>query len=302
MASSQILLFQTTEPENVKKRLLRFREAFLRLGPNYEFAIVSFSPKARTEVRTVVLDNARINHYVFGQDAIDTLGYPNKGAARPFKLIPGNCDLMALLFRKAARNHDQYWVVEDDVDYSGDIHNLFSELNTRQGDLLASHLAHGYDDWTYSSMLRSPTGDIKPADTWLIFLTFFRISGAALDTIDRYYRDGWSGHSENMWATILKHAGMQVVDFGGNGKYVADEDRNKHYYGLPNDGFDKNGSFGTMNIRMFAGRRKNVLWHPIKPPKVWVRQNGKRLISIAKWKIAKLGLATPGKSQRANKA
>ena len=71
MASSQILLFQTTEPENVKKRLLRFREAFLRLGPNYEFAIVSFSPKARTEVRTVVLDNVRINHYVFGQDAIE---------------------------------------------------------------------------------------------------------------------------------------------------------------------------------------------------------------------------------------
>jgi hypothetical protein len=91
-----------------------------------------------------------------------------------------------------------------------------------------------------------------------------------------------------MWATILKHAGMQVVDIGGNGKYVAEEDRNKRYYGLPNDGFEKNGSFGTMNIRLRAGRRKDVLWHPIKPFPAWVRQNRKRLISTVQWQLAKL--------------
>lgn len=290
MPKPHILLFQTTDPVTVKKRLLRFREAFLRLGPNHEFAIVSFSAGKKTDVRHVDLDGERIDHYVFGLDAVDTLGYPNKGATRPFKLIPGNCDLIALLFRKAAPQYDQYWVVEDDVEYSGDIHHLLSSLRGRPGDLLATHLAHSYDDWAYSSMLRSPKGDVRPADTWLVFLTFFRINGAALDTIDRYYRAGWSGHSENMWATILKHAGMDVVDFGGNGRYVAEQDRNKHYYGLPNDGFQKNGSFGTMNIRMFAGRRKNVLWHPIKQPKVWVRQNGKRLVSIAKWHMGKLGL------------
>ncbi|MCS0584461.1 hypothetical protein NX784_22980 [Massilia pinisoli] len=290
MAPQQILLFQTTDPVHVKKRLLRFREAFLRLGPNYEFALVSYLPNAKTEVRKVDLDGVRMDHYVFSEDAVDTLAYPIKGAARPFRLIPGNCDLMALLARKAAPQYAQYWVIEDDVEYSGDPYELLASLDGRRGDLLATHLAHGYDGWTYASMLRSPGGDVKPADTWLVFLTFFRISGEALDTIDRYYRDGWSGHSENMWATILKHAGMDVVDFGGNGKYVADEDRNKRYYGLPNDGFQKNGSFGTMNIRLFAGRRKDVLWHPIKPPKVWVRQNYKRVVSIAKWHLGRFGV------------
>ena len=289
MPSPQILLFQTTEPSSFKKRLLRFREAFLRLGPNHEFAIVSFIPGTKTEVRKVVLDGVQMDHYVFSLDAVDMLGYPNKGATRPFKLIPGNCDLIALLLRKAAPRFEQYWFIEDDVEYSGDVYRLFSNLKGRHGDLLATHLAHGHDDWAYSSMLRSPDGKIKPADTWLVFLTFFRVSAAALDTIDRYYRDGWSGHSENMWATILRHAGMRVVDIGGNGKYVADEDRNKRYYGLPNDGFQKNGSFGTMNIRLFAGHRKDVLWHPVKRPKVWMRQNGKRIISIAKWHLDKLG-------------
>lgn len=290
MPTSQILLFQTTDPAGVKKRLLRFRDAFLRLGPDREFAVVSFIPGVKTEVRKVVLNGVHIDHYVFSLDAVESLRYPNKGATRPFKLIPGNCDLITLLFRKAAPQYQQYWVVEDDVDYSGDVQNLFASLDGRSGDMLATHLAHGYDGWAYSSMLRSPKGNTRPVDTWLVFLTFFRISGRALDTIDSYYRNGWSGHSENMWATILKDAGMQVVDFGGSGRYVADQDRNKLYYGLPNDGFEKSGSFGTKNVRLFAGRRKDMLWHPVKRPEVWVRQNYKRLVSVGKWYLGRLGV------------
>lgn len=285
---AQVLLFQTTDPASVRKRLLRFRAAFLKLGPQCRFAAISYTPAARTEVRRIVLDGIEIEHYVYGPDAIDTLGYPVKGAARPFKLIPGNCDLVPLLFRRDQPQYDQYWVVEDDVEYSGDIHTLFAGLDGRPGDLLAAHLARGYEGWTYASMLRAPGTDITPASSWLVFLTFFRVKGAALDLIDRQYRAGWNAHSENAWATILKHGGMTVVDIGGNGEFVAEEDRNRRYYGLANNGFEKGGSFGTMNIRMFAGRRKDVLWHPIKTPKAFLRQTRKRWLSIAQWYLARL--------------
>ena len=291
---AEILLFQTTDPAKVRRRLLRFRQAFLRLGSDHAFALVSYVPGAHTEVRKVVLDGIALDHYVFGPDAIDTLAYPYKGAARPFRLIPGNCDLVALLARKALPDYAQYWVIEDDVEYSGDAHELFAGLAGREGDLLATHLAEGFDDWTYSSMLRSPGGDIAPAQSWLVFLTFFRISGPALDTIDRYYREGWNGHSENMWATILKHAGMRVVDIGGNGKYVAEQDRGLRYYGEAGERFEKNGSFGTMNIRLRAGRRKDVLWHPIKPPAAWLRQTRKRGLSIGRYDLDRLGLGRGG--------
>lgn len=284
----QILLFQTTDPAAVKKRLLRFRAAFLRLGPQCRFAAISYTPNAKTGVRKVVLDGVEIEHHVYGPDAIDTLGYPAKGAARPFKLIPGNCDLPPLLFRRAQPQFAEYWVVEDDVDYSGDLYDLFAGLAGREGDLLAAHLARGEEEWTYSAMLRAPGLDLKPADSWLVFLTFFRISGAALDLIDRYYRDGWTAHSENAWATILKHGGMSVVDFGGAGEFVAEEDRNKRYTGVANDGFAKNGSFGTLNIRLRPGREKDLLWHPIKPPKVWLRQWRKRYVSMAQWYLNRL--------------
>ena len=292
MMAQQILLFQTVDPHSVKKRLMRFRDAFLKLGPNHEFAIVSYLNRAKTEVRKVVLDGVSIDHYVFGLDSINTFTYPNKGVARPFKLIPGNSDLISLSFRKVAPQYEYYWVIEDDVEYSGDMYKLFERLNGRTGDLLATHLARGYEKWAYASAFRSPCGSIKPEDTWLAFLTFFRVSREALDVIDSYYQEGWSGHNENTWATILKHAGLNVVDFGGNGEFVAEEDRNKHYVGLPNDGFEKHGSFGTKNIRLWPGRQKDTLWHPIKRPRVWIRQNGKRMVSIIKWHLSKMGFHT----------
>lgn len=285
--TAHILLFLTTDPVGARKRLLRFRAAFLAQGAHYRFAVVSFTPSAASSVRRLALDGIEIEHHVYGPDAIDTLGYPRKGAARPFRLIPGNCDLVPLLFRRRQPQYEQYWLVEDDVDYSGDLRTLFAGLADRPGDLLAAHLARGYAGWTYSSMLQAPGTEVPPASSWLVFLTFFRAGAGALDLIDRYYRAGWNGHSENAWATILKHGGMTVVDIGGNGEFVAEEDRGRRYHGLANDGFDKHGSFGTTTIRLRAGRQKDMLWHPIKPPKAWLRQTRKRWLSIAKWHLEK---------------
>lgn len=286
--SAQILLFLTTDPVGTRKRLLRFRQAFLDQGPHCSFAVVSWLPSATSGVRPLVLDGIELEQHVYGPDAIDTLDYPRKGAARPFQLIPGNCDLVPLLFRRRQRQYAQYWLVEDDVEYSGDIHTLFAGLADRPGDLLAAHLARGYADWTYASMLHAPGTAIPPDRSWLVFLTFFRVRAGALDLIDRYYRAGWNGHSENAWATMLKHGGMTVVDIGGNGEFVAEQDRGRRYQGLPNDGFDKHGSFGTTNIRLRAGRQKDLLWHPIKPPRAWLRQTRKRWLSIAKWHLEKV--------------
>jgi hypothetical protein len=287
-SAPQVLLFLTTDPLSVKKRLLRFRNAFTKLGPNHEFAIASYLPNTTTEIRKLVIGGIEIKHYVFSLDAIRTLGYPNKGAAKEFRLIPGNSDLVTLLFRRLNPQYSQYWLVEDDVEYSGDLAQLFSDLNRKPGDLLATHLARGYEGWAYASHLVTPQ-NIQPDDSWLIFLPIFRITAQALDTIEMYYQGGWSGHNENTWATILKLAGLQIVDIGGDGEFVAEEDRNRFYYGLPNQGYDKLGSFGTMQIRLFKGRRKNVLWHPIKRPSVWVKQNYKRIKSMLKWKLARFG-------------
>jgi hypothetical protein len=281
-----ILLYITTNIKTSRKRLMRFRSAFLKSQPYNRFAVVTFDASAHSHVCQVVVDGISIDHFIFGVDAVDTLGYPSKGIARPFKLIPGNSDLITLLFRKLQPQFRHYWFLEDDVEYTGDPTHLFEDLGKRKADLLATHLFPSYDEWAYARERYTP--GCSPDDTWLVFLPFYRVSRDALDTIDAYYRKGWTGHHENMWATILLHAGRTVVDIGGQGDYVAEADRNRHYYGHRHDGFEKNGSFGTLRIRLWPGQRKNVLWHPVKPFGAWLRQRKKRFVSQCNWILLRL--------------
>jgi hypothetical protein len=290
-AKSDVLLFITTNVKAARKRLLRFRTAFLKARPYNVFVVVTFDAAVKSHVQQIDLDGVTMDHYYFGLDAVVTLGYPNKGTIRPFKLIPGNSDLITLLFRKLEPQFQHYWFLEDDVEYTGDATYLFGDLSKRKGDLLATHLAPGYDEWAYAAERRTPGCD--PDDNWLIFLPFYRVSADALDTIDAYYRKGWAGHHENTWATILIHAGRTIIDIGGQGDYVAEADRNKHYYGHARDRFDKNGSFGTLHIRLWPGRRKNVLWHPVKPFGAWAKQRKKRFISQFQWVLARLSKPKP---------
>lgn len=115
------------------------------------------------------------------------------------------------------------------------------------------------------------------------FLPFFGVSAEALTAIDAAYRRGWNGHNEMTWAMILDHAGIPIRDIGGAGPYVAADDRNRCYLDLSPNDFSKYGSFGTMRIRLFPGRARNILWHPVKTPRNWVRMNRKRLKSIVGW-------------------
>lgn len=67
---------------------------------------------------------------------------------------------------------------------------------------------------------------------------------------------GWAGYNEMSWPMILDFSGIPIRDIGGNGPYVAAEDRNRRYIDKSRDDFDKLGSFGTLNIRLFPGKRR----------------------------------------------
>lgn len=43
-----------------------------------------------------------------------------------------------------------------------------------------------------------------------------------------------------------------------------------------------------MKIRMFAGRHKDLLWHPVETPRAFLCQTHKRWLSIAHWYLARL--------------
>lgn len=287
-SQAQVLLFFTTDPDAVIGRMLRFRAAFLASGKGFDFVIVSFMPNASASVQRKMFSGVEIPHYVYGPDAIETLEYPAKGSKKPFKLIPGNCDLVPLLFWKSHPEYQHFWVMEDDVEYSGDPGLLFADLAPREDDLLATHVTQCVDNWTYAKNFRSPGAELSAEEKWLTFFPFYRVSRSALEVINRYYLNGWDGHHEMAWPTILKTAKCSIFDIGGQGPHVSEESTNKHYIGLPGSAFEKHGSFGTMQIRLRPGKQKNVLWHPIKKPKAWLKQKTKRALSIIKWKYSQL--------------
>src|SRR5205823_1120683 len=172
-----------------------------------------------------------------------------------------------ILFWLDNESYQKFWVMEDDVEYTGDFGALISELdNTFSGPGLAcTHIRNLPDNWDYEHMFS--TGQ----DTWpstmqkrVCFLPFFCITRAALSTIHKAYIRGWAGYHEMTWATILDFANIPIRDIGGNGPYVTPEDRGRRYIDDSRDNFEKRGSFGTLNIRMLPGRQKNILWHPVK--------------------------------------
>ncbi len=97
-----------------------------------------------------------IPHHIYGPDVVDTLRYPSKGSKKPFKLIPGNCDLIPILFWKSHPQYQHVWVMEDDVEYTGDPAQLFADLAGKDEDLLATHVTQCVDDWIYAKNFRSP--------------------------------------------------------------------------------------------------------------------------------------------------
>lgn len=281
-ADAEIMLYFSANPGRNWTRLSKFHDGFLSAGKKREFAVIGFDPHGRERILLHDVGGRNVHQFVYGIDSLAALAYPRKIAV-PFRLKPGNCDIPVLLFWHANRNRARYWVMEDDVEYSGDPAKLFEDLESAHADLMATHLHNCHSDWDYFSRFRSAGKVLAPEDIRLCFLPFFSISGRALEVIDACYRDGWDGHHEMTWPTILKSHGMSILDIGGQGPYVTEAYRGRHYLGTPGDGFQKRGSFGTLNIRLRAGRMPNVLWHPVKPFMAWYPQQIKRMASIFSW-------------------
>ena len=135
----------------------------------------------------------------------------------PERLVPGSAHL-PLLWLSLKLKHQMYWLVEDDVLFTGKWNELVSEIIADKTDLLCSHIA-GYKDipnWTWWPTLKAPETAIRNSDPSKLvkkgFFPIYRISARALVKILDYQRKGWSGHFEVLMPTILTYAGYSLAD------------------------------------------------------------------------------------------
>lgn len=218
-------------------------------------ADVYFAYHQQGDVLPVSLQNIK-NLFVFTSDVLNELGYTpiEKG-----KLVPGSNHFPLLKFFKENQCYDYYWLVEDDVRFSGDWKDFFDSFASSTSDFLSSVIETKAENPTWYWWTSFKTGNEVIAEEKLLksFNPIYRLSSQALACIDAHLRIGWMGHYEVLLPTLLYNKGFLLEDFGGEGTFVRPENNAKFYDDT------------SMRIApVLPDDRKNYLFHPVKEEKV----------------------------------
>ena len=218
-------------------------------------ADVYFAYHQQGDVLPVSLQNIE-NLFVFTSDVLKELGYTpiERG-----KLVPGSNHFPLLKFYKENQGYDYYWLVEDDVRFSGEWKDFFGSFASCTSDFLASVIETKAENPTWYWWTSLKTGNEVIAEEKLLksFNPIYRLSSQALVCIDAQLRIGWMGHYEVLLPTLLYNKGFLLEDFGGEGTFVRPENNAKFYDDT------------SMRIApVLPDDRKNYLFHPVKEEKV----------------------------------
>lgn len=222
-------------------------------------ADVYFAYHQQGDVLPVSLQNVE-NQFVFTSDVLKELGYTPMERG---KLVPGSNHFPLLKFYKENQGYDYYWLVEDDVRFSGEWKDFFGSFASCTSDFLSSVIETKAENPTWCWWTCLKTGNEVIAEEKLLksFNPIFRLSSQALACIDAHLRIGWMGHYEVLLPTLLYNKGFLLEDFGGEGTFVRPENNAKFYDDT------------SMRIApVLPDDRKSYLFHPVKEEKV--RQDG----------------------------
>lgn len=253
----------------ITKRLLKMQKQLEE--NNLDVWFITYEKK---ETKKSLKFSARKNSCSYNEERIKAKfpQFKNKIKQHGFTLMPGNLDLCHLAFVIDHPQYAHYWFCEDDVVYSGHIGDFVSKFHSVNTDLLATNYRAMPVDWTHQSSLKSPINlDFK---MHIVFLPFFRITHEAVMTIVDAYNNGWAGHHEISWPTILESYGRSIGDF-------------KNY--LPKcytSSLDQNnlgpGTFAYHPPKLFYGFKKEKLFHPVKSVDVYLRKKLRRFYQLIK--------------------
>ena len=174
----------------------------------------------------------------------------------------------------AALDADFTWVLEYDVDFSGDWSRLFAQFTESPADLLTTTLLARPEspDWFWWRTAQAPAG-IADAGMYRSVLPVMRISRRMAATYAQAMREpGWAGHYEFTLPTAAMAAGMSVEDIGGAGPLCPPERAGRNYSNTPQHAPLTPGTFVWRPSweRYFheapdSFPEPDMLYHPVKP-------------------------------------
>ena len=212
----------------------------------------------------------------------------------PYRRLEGkgllhNTHFPLMDFYRSHPHYDFYWCIEFDVRYTGSWGSFLRQFESMDDDFITSHIRwfSAEPDWYWWDTLNHPSKEIPREHCIRSFNVILRISSGALEYMHGQLEDGWRGHFEVSFPTLLYHGGYRIRDFGGDGGFVYPDMINRNYTshagkrGLLNP-------FCTVHWRPSSphpGLRRNRIYHPVKPRhmnepwkerwnyyKMWIRQ------------------------------
>lgn len=168
--------------------------------------------------------------------------------------------------------YERLWMLEYDVDFSGNWSVFFEAAAHYDGDLLGLDLRHRDDgpEWPNTDGYGQP--DAAPTDPLIGFFPIVRASRRLIDSYrSNVEQEGWTGHFEMVLPSFALAKGFSVAEIGGDSAYTPPERRGLHYstvatVGRPAATFQYRPprSFRYFEASPRSFREPNRLYHPVK--------------------------------------
>ena len=169
--------------------------------------------------------------------------------------------------------YDRFWLIEYDVDFSGDWATFFNAAGTYDGDLLSTHIhpLSAEPTFGFAPAHRQPASiDLDP------LIAFMPISRLSRPLVEHYQQillqPGWHGHFEMVVPSIAQAYGFSIAEIGGHEDLTPPERRGLHYEGKFSElhllwtthGFRPPRGFKYYGSVPHKFPRKDRIYHPIK--------------------------------------
>lgn len=259
-----VILYRTRRmSQSVAREVARLRAE----APDHEVAVVAY----QHDYTSADGDPDR-GLFCYGARDLEMLPYPDQLMGIDFRKPTGRHDLPVLKYFLAHPQFSNYWVIEDDVRWTGSWGHFFSEMKSSRASLLATTVQTQAQnpDWHWWSSLNT-AGERIP-ELVKCFGPLMRASVDCLRQIDEKYRAGWSGHFECTWPTICHASGFEIQDIGGSGAFTPPKWRYRFYRNSPDAWNLAPGTFiwrPGFHEADFAGLEGHFanppyLWHPVR--------------------------------------
>ena len=206
-----------------------------------------------SKYNTIPEKHKKLPILIFTDDLLRNLDYkPILNA-----IVPGSNHFPVLDFYLKHPEYSSYWCIENDVGFNGRWDFFFNSiLQNSTSDFISSHIRKysKIPHWHWWNTFHSPNSEIKQENLFRSFNPIYKLSNRALKYLDSCLKNGYVGHHEVLFSTLLM-----------NGRFIVEDLSTIKNNVTTNLNFCTLQTMRWKPIVLFMGNQKNKLFHPIKP-------------------------------------